>query len=193
MILGAGLDGRAWRMEELADVTVFEVDHPDTQHEKRERAAALSPTAREIRFAAVDFTADDLDAKLESAGHDRALPTTWVWEGVVMYLTVADIEATLRVIDYRSAPASRLILNYQRPALVLHLIGLMLRRMGEPLRSAFRPEAMARLLAAHGFEVTDDRHLPEIAADLSEDLARPIQRLTHQRIAVADRRSKRTS
>ncbi len=81
-----------------------------------------------------------------------------------MYLTPADIEATLKVIARRSAPASRLILNYQRPALVLHLIGLMLRRMGEPLRSAFRPEAMARLLAAHGFEVTDDRHLPEIAA-----------------------------
>src|SRR4051812_10252637 len=31
VILGAGLDGRAYRLRELADVRVFEVDHPATQ------------------------------------------------------------------------------------------------------------------------------------------------------------------
>src|SRR4051812_16192400 len=31
VILGAGMDGRAWRMSELAHVRVFEVDHPNTQ------------------------------------------------------------------------------------------------------------------------------------------------------------------
>ncbi len=31
VILGAGLDGRAYRIPELAQATVFEVDHPDTQ------------------------------------------------------------------------------------------------------------------------------------------------------------------
>src|ERR1051325_4074894 len=35
VILGAGYDGRAWRMSELADVKVFEVDHPATQGDKR--------------------------------------------------------------------------------------------------------------------------------------------------------------
>jgi Leucine carboxyl methyltransferase len=39
VILGAGLDGRAWRVSELADAIVFEVDHPDSQRMKRERAA----------------------------------------------------------------------------------------------------------------------------------------------------------
>src|SRR5580693_3657243 len=28
VILGAGLDGRAWRMPELAQASLFEVDHP---------------------------------------------------------------------------------------------------------------------------------------------------------------------
>jgi methyltransferase (TIGR00027 family) len=187
VILGAGLDGRAWRMEELAEVTVFEVDHPDTQREKRERTAALTPRAHEIRFVPVDFTADDLDAKLASAGHDATRATTWVWEGVVMYLTVADIEATLEILARRSAPGSRLIVNYQRPAVVLHLIGLWLRRLGEPLRSAFTPARMSRLLAAHGFEVASDHDLPELAAAISADLARSIRGLNHQRVAVADR------
>ncbi len=35
VILGAGLDTRAWRMPGLDGVTVFEVDHPDTQRRKR--------------------------------------------------------------------------------------------------------------------------------------------------------------
>ena len=112
VILGAGLDGRAWRMPELRDVTVFEVDHPDSQREKRARAAALQRIAREVRFVPVDFTRDRLDDALAAAGHDPTRPTTWVWEGVVMYLERADIEATLAVIQRRSAPASRLVMMY---------------------------------------------------------------------------------
>src|SRR4029078_7880814 len=40
VIVGAGYDGRAWRMPELTGVKVFEVDHPATQREKRARAHA---------------------------------------------------------------------------------------------------------------------------------------------------------
>jgi O-methyltransferase involved in polyketide biosynthesis len=35
VILGAGLDGRAWRMRELAAADVFELDHPTSQEDKR--------------------------------------------------------------------------------------------------------------------------------------------------------------
>src|SRR3954470_16461275 len=37
VILGAGLDARAWRMPELAQATVFEVDHPASQRDKLRR------------------------------------------------------------------------------------------------------------------------------------------------------------
>src|SRR6185295_3412581 len=39
VILGSGLDGRAWRMKELSKAVVFEVDHPDSQQQKRQRVA----------------------------------------------------------------------------------------------------------------------------------------------------------
>src|SRR4029450_2904655 len=55
VILGAGLDGRAWRMPELARVSVFEVDHPDSQRDKRARVSSLEQCAREVRFVPVDF------------------------------------------------------------------------------------------------------------------------------------------
>jgi methyltransferase (TIGR00027 family) len=41
VILGAGLDGRAWRMPELAGASVFEVDQPASQQDKKERITGL--------------------------------------------------------------------------------------------------------------------------------------------------------
>src|SRR5215470_12522585 len=182
VILGAGLDGRAWRMPELGGTTVFEVDHPDTQREKRERVAALTQAARDVRFAPVDFTRDNLDDALAAAGHDPALATTWLWEGVVMYLTPADIETTLAVIEHRSAAGSRLIVEYHSPALMLRLIGPIVRRLGEPLRSAFTADTMRALLARYGFGVVRDDDLPTIGGALSAEIAQATRMMKHMRI-----------
>ncbi len=142
VILGAGLDGRAWRMAELRDVLVFEVDHPDSQREKRARVGALTQTAREVRFVPVDFTRDRLDDALAAAGHDPDRRTTWIWEGVVMYLTPADVEATLAAIARRSARGSRAIVVYAAPAVLFHVVAFIVARIGEPFRSTFKPDAM---------------------------------------------------
>jgi methyltransferase (TIGR00027 family) len=186
VILGAGLDGRAWRMPELANSVVFEVDHPDSQRDKRERVGALSQAAREVRFVPVDFTRDRLGPALEAAGHDPARPTTWIWEGVVMYLTPADIETTLDVLRQRSAAQSRLIVAYFCPALMLKLVGFVVARLGEPLRSAFKPEAWRALLAQHGFRVLDDRNLPELANGFGASVVRATRPLRHLRISIAE-------
>ena len=183
VILGAGLDGRAFRMEELRGVTVFEVDHPESQRAKRERAAALRPMG-EVRFVPVDFTRDDLDAALAAAGHDAARATAWIWEGVVMYLTRAEIEATLTVVARRSAPASRLIVGYRTPSPLAAVTALVLRLAGEPNRSAFTAGQIGALLARHGFKVTSDEDLAAIAGRLSAEV-RP--RMRSLRIATADR------
>jgi methyltransferase (TIGR00027 family) len=185
VILGAGLDGRAWRLSELRDVSVFEVDHPDSQRDKRERAAKLSPVSCDIRFVPVDFEHDELDAALAAAGHDETRTTMWVWEGVVMYLKPSDIEATLAVVQRRSAPGSRIVIAYHVPALILKVVGLLLKRVGEPLRSAFRPAQMRALLAKYGFQVTDDRDLSSIGAELSPEIGKAARRVKHMHVVTA--------
>jgi methyltransferase (TIGR00027 family) len=187
VILGSGLDGRAWRMPELKETVVFEVDHPSTQREKQSRSASLKPTAREVRFVAVDFARDDLYEALSAAGHDPSLPTTWIWEGVVMYLTLHDIEATLAVIERRSAPQSRLLVAYHTPTRLLFLVGYWLRRMGEPLRSSFKVDEMRTLLLRYGFEVQRDLRLDDIGAALSSEVGRATRRMRHHRFATARR------
>jgi methyltransferase (TIGR00027 family) len=187
VILGAGLDGRAWRMKELKDAVVFEVDHPDSQREKRERAGALKKMAREVRFVPVDFERDTLDDALRDAGHDPSVQTTWVWEGVVMYLSVEDVERTLAVLAKRSAPRSRVVLVYHVPALMRTLVGLYVARVGEPFRSSFQPDAMRALLARFGFAVVRDESLRAIGAALAPEVGRVTRFMTHLRIVTADR------
>ncbi|MEO6603516.1 MAG: class I SAM-dependent methyltransferase [Polyangiaceae bacterium] len=187
VILGAGLDGRAWRMNELQDTVVFEVDHHDSQREKRARAAKLNPKCKEVRFVPVDFARDSLDEALAAAGHNSTAPTTWVWEGVVMYLTLAQIEATLKVVGKRSAPGSRLIVAYFQPALILKLLGWLVARVGEPLRSTQTPEEMRAMLLKHDFTVQQDEDLGLIAGRLSSELAGATKQSRHMRIVTADK------
>jgi methyltransferase (TIGR00027 family) len=188
VILGAGLDGRAWRMPELARATVFEVDHPDSQREKRARAAPLPQAARELRFVPVDFTRDRLDDALAAAGHDPALPTTWVWEGVVMYLERADIEATLQVVAARSPPGSRLVVMYQAPSTLRRLASAYLRRVGEPFRSAFTAAELRSLLATFNLAVVEDDDLEGFALRLAPGLGDLGRYLKAVRIATAEKR-----
>ncbi|HEY3254988.1 MAG TPA: class I SAM-dependent methyltransferase [Polyangiaceae bacterium] len=188
VILGAGLDGRAWRMPELAEVLVFEVDHPDTQREKRRRAATLGQTARDVRFVSVDFAQDDLEQALSAAGHDAQRPTTWVWEGVVMYLTRSAIEATLAGIERRSAAGSCLVVLYHSPALLLRVVGPIVRWLGEPLRSAFKPEMLRSLLDGFGFQVVRDQSVADVGRAVSAELAAATKVAVHLRIATATRR-----
>jgi methyltransferase (TIGR00027 family) len=186
VILGAGLDGRAWRMPELRNVTVFEVDHPDTQRDKRARVALLEQTARDVRYVPVDFEHGNLGDALAAAGHRAERPTTWVWEGVVMYLYPSDVEATLAAIERRSASESRLIVVYHSPALLLRFVGPILRVVGEPLRSTYTKDAMSMLLRKYGFEVASDRDNAEIGAALSPEIGKATKVITHQRIVTAD-------
>lgn len=188
VILGAGLDGRAWRMPELRDVTVFEVDHPDSQRDKRARVAGLQQIARDVRFVPVDFSRDDLERALAAAGHDATRPTTWIWEGVVMYLTPAAVEATLAIVARRSAPGSRLIVLYHGPFFMRVVVGLITRSMGEPLRSKFTPAEMRDLLAKHGLHVTRDDDLAVVGAAISQQLGDATRPAKQLRLVVADRR-----
>ncbi|MFD8806524.1 class I SAM-dependent methyltransferase [Streptomyces sp. NPDC059597] len=194
VILGAGLDTRAWRLSALGETDVWEVDHPASQQDKRDRLAEAAPeaAARSVRFTPVDFATDDLGAALDAAGHDPALPTTWLWEGVVPYLTRDQIRATLSALTARTAPGSTLVVNYQSPSakaaagrLLTRLLGNAI-TSGEPWRSLWNPGQMASLLAEHGFRVTSDASLLTLAETVGSP-ARGRISLRSGRVAVAER------
>ena len=185
VILGAGYDGRAWRMPELAGVKVFEVDHPATQGDKRAHVAELPPAAGVVSFVPIDFERESLGAVLGRAGHDRAAPTCWIWEGVVMYLTREAMRATLADVAGRSARGSTLIVNYHAP----HggfFSGLIYRLIGEPQISAWTPEEMAADLRSAGFVVREDSGMADWNERFAQGRAR-VERASYMRLAIARR------
>jgi methyltransferase (TIGR00027 family) len=188
VILGAGFDTRAWRMLELSDSVVFEVDHPDTQKAKRERSATLPVAARAVRFVPFDFRRDALERALANAGHDASRPTTWVWEGVIMYLEPAAVAATFAVVQRRSAVESRVLVHYNQPTWCRRATGLLAALLREPFRSQYRPEEMADLLARHGFQVDGDSDAGAWARAYSLDPGDAWLRLSADRLVVASRR-----
>jgi methyltransferase (TIGR00027 family) len=169
VVLGAGLDSRAYRMRALAEVTVFEVDHPASQAFKRRRTGRLSCVAREVRFVGVDFERDDLGERLAVSGHDRALPTTWIWEGVTPYLTEEAVDATLAIVEGRSAEGSALVMTYGTPELdtlpraVRPLVLPGFRLLGEELRGLVTRDRAHALVHARGFHVIADEGMTELA------------------------------
>ncbi len=158
VLLGAGLDNRAGRLDER--VRTFEVDHPDMQRYKRARLEAAGVRDHRV-LVPVNFEVDSLATALEQAGFSREAPSFWIWEGVTPYLTYGAVEATLHAVSELSAPGSRLAITYTGPATVLgpaiHKLATFLgSAVGERLHATYHREEMESLLGTKGFVVLSD-------------------------------------
>ena len=197
VLLGAGLDARAWRMPELASTTVWEVDHPASQQDMRRRVGDRPPVAAHVVWVPVDLASEPLAAPLESAGFDRHQPSTWVWEGVVPYLTAEQVAGTLTRVGALAAPGSRLVVNYQQRSWVASTLRRVMRGVlrlarqpdplhAEPWRSLWTPEQLSDLLGRNGFRVLSDDDLLTLADGL-ELTGANTGSLRNGRVAVAGR------
>jgi methyltransferase (TIGR00027 family) len=160
VVLGAGLDGRAWRMPELSECTVFEIDHPLTQEYKRERTRDLPALCRQVKQCGMDFERDALENVLAEAGFDRHQRAFWIWEGVTMYLTRAAVTSTLEVISRQSEAGSRLAMTYlpedYAPRWVRRVGNLGARAIGEDLHARFAPNELRDELVSRGLRLLSD-------------------------------------
>lgn len=158
VIVGAGWDTRAWRLEALRGRDVVEVDLPATQRAKRARLGRLPAPLASVHFAAVDLGTDDLGAALDVAGQDPAQPVVWIWEAVAPYLPPEAVDETLAVLARRTPAGSRLLLTTFTPALVTPSLGPLafaarvgLAGAGEPVLTAETDAAVTARLARHGW------------------------------------------
>jgi methyltransferase (TIGR00027 family) len=148
-----------------------------------------------VTFVGVDFERDSLSEQLDAAGHEVDRPTAWIWEGVTPYLHIEAIDATLGVIEARSAPASTVLVTYLTPSLVeidlpIDVIPRPLLRasfsaLGEPIESAFEPGELRARLAERGFDLRADTGSRDWAARFL--VGEPPKIIVNERLAVAIR------
>lgn len=120
IILGAGYDSRAYRIEGLKEnVTVFEVDHPATQERKiRKLKEMLGPLPDHVVYVSIDFNKERLPQRMFQCGYDKDKRSLFIWEGVTPHLTAEAIDETLSFVAKNSGAGSSIIFNYVLKSLV---------------------------------------------------------------------------
>ncbi|RKE17273.1 SAM-dependent methyltransferase [Streptomyces sp. TLI_171] len=175
VLLGAGMDSRAFRTDWPAGTRLFEVDTAAPLDFKaavlrQERAV---PRCERITVA-VDLR-DDWPSALAAAGHDPAAPTAWIAEGLLIYLPEDAVELLLTRIGARSAAGSRLGLTLGSRGVLERYAADAAPGSAASLWVSEMPDDPVAWLAGHGWEA-ETHTLRERAAAYGRPLTAPPQR-----------------
>ena len=115
LVLGAGLDTFAYRLERTPELRIFELDHPATQAEKRRRLneAQIAEPAH-VSYVAHDFESGSMTVALKAAGLDPDKGAFVLWLGVTPYLTEEAVFATLGELS-RWPGGTEVVFDYTNP------------------------------------------------------------------------------
>ena len=116
VILAAGLDARAYRLNWPRGSVVYEVDQPKVVEFKSSTMSALGATPAAHRKAVSIDLREDWPAALRHSGFDVTTPTAWSAEGLLMYLPPEAQDRLFDNITSLSAPGSRLATEYHPDA-----------------------------------------------------------------------------
>lgn len=162
VILGAGYETLAMRRKDLADrLTVYELDQPATQSEKRSRMKAAGiPEPGNVRYIDADLNEEELHVALEKAGFDFSRPALFSWFGVTYYLEMDTVRHTLKLIASKMAPGSGVLFDYlSYPSYtpvgfkgLQESVGNAVANRGEPWLSSFNPNSMKTFLQEFGYQ-----------------------------------------
>ncbi len=197
VILAAGLDSRAYRLNWPAGTAVYEIDQPQVLEYKTgilEQHGAVATASR--RPVPVDLR-DDWPAALTAAGFDRAQPTAWLAEGLLPYLPGDAQDRLFKMFTALSAPGSRVAVevfgmnsrsNSQRWLRMRERLGLDVNVQALTYHEPDRTDAI-QWLADHGWQVHTVNNRDEMARlgrPVPEDLAEEAVRSTLLRARLGE-------
>uniref|UniRef100_UPI00403FF8F4 SAM-dependent methyltransferase n=1 Tax=Streptomyces sp. SS7 TaxID=3108485 RepID=UPI00403FF8F4 len=178
VVLAAGLDARAFRLSWPAPVRLFEIDRSDVLSFKDRIITGRVPTPGCVRTAVVADLREDWPGALRAQGFDPLLPTAWLVEGLMVYLTEQEGEDLLTRIGTLSAPSSRFAVEYgslamfqteqARAALADATDDDVMHTLASLWRNESTEDPVLRL-ARHGWSTVSHE-----AADLARTYGRPV-------------------
>lgn len=164
IILGAGFDTRALRLNYLETIPVIEIDHPNTSNFKAEiYKNRIQNPSKNISFFQIDFNNQSLEELAEQHNFDFAKPTTVIWEGVTNYLTEDAVKNTFTFIS-KFTKNSYVIFTYvhkkilENPASFLGGEKLLkdLNKLEEKWTFGFQPEELSNYLNQFDMSIVED-------------------------------------
>jgi methyltransferase (TIGR00027 family) len=180
VILGAGYDLRAHRLDLPSSLRVFEVDQAEVQARKRSKLPENLTNSENVTYVAVDFTHQSLAEQLTAAGFDIGKPTVFTLEGVSQYITKEAVSSTIEelatLIQTTSStffisyvdelldkdPEACFGKGYPNAVKRAETIKSLSAKVGEPWISFYTAEEIASLLSRNGFSVKKNVTLEDL-------------------------------
>jgi len=106
VILGAGMDARAFRLPWLPETHLYEIDRAEVMQPKNELLQTAK--AKSHRHAIAIDLSQDWCRELLNQGYQPLQPTIWLMEGVLMYLNKTEVRQTIANISQFSTANSYL-------------------------------------------------------------------------------------
>jgi len=173
VIIAAGLDSRAYRLDWPHGTTVFEVDLPKVLEFKAHVLGEQGATPKAHRSEVAADLRTDWPTKLKGAGFDPQSPSAWSVEGILPYLTDDAQSQLFSRISELSAPGSRVAVGAlgsrldreQLAALETDHPGVNMSGKTDFSALTYEPKTdPAEWLAGHGWAVEPVRNTLELQA-----------------------------
>jgi methyltransferase (TIGR00027 family) len=190
VILGAGYDMRAHRLELPSLLKVFEVDQPEVQAKKRSRLPEELPNSGNVIYVGIDFNSQSLTEQLLAAGFDQSKSAVFTLEGVSQYVTKEAVSSTIKEVAALTQGTSSTFFmsyvdklldenpracfgkGYPNAAKRAEIIKSMSAKVGEPWISFYTAEEIEGLFSQNGFSLKENKSL----ADLNSVYFAPVGR-----------------
>jgi len=114
--LGSGMDARAYRLEFLnGNFTMYEVDLSEVNAAKQKFLASINPEARcKVVMIDFDLLKDGLGDALADTGFKKSLPTFWILEGLLQYISPMKKQIDiLNLVTQLSGPGSEICFGFK--------------------------------------------------------------------------------
>ncbi len=162
VIMGAGYDCRAYRMEELkSGITVFEIDYPATQDQKKQTLnTILDKTPDHVVFVPYQLEEKGFAEQLLKQGYDKSKKSLFIMEGLIMYLAPETVKELFSLVSNNSSSGSAVVFDFLPPGIEdgtinnrggknMHKWAI---KKGEPFKFGIEKNQLPQFLSEVGFD-----------------------------------------
>ena len=193
VILGAGYDSRAHRLDLPSSLRIFEVDQSEVQTRKRSKIPKELPNSENVTYVSVDFSNQSLSKQLLAEGFDQSKSTIFTLEGVSQYITKDALTSTIIEIasltentnsTFFISYVDELLLKdpiacfgkgYPKPAKRAKLITDLSAKVGEAWVSFYNERELESLLSENGFSIKQNMTLKDLNSEYFGPVGRTLR------------------
>ena len=194
VILGAGMDTRAYRLPTASAAQVYEIDLPENIECKEEYVRRLMGTVpAHVKLVPIDFNCQELGQVLPDAGYSSKHKSFFVWEGVTQYISETAVRKVFAFLQ-QASQESRLAFTYVRKDFIegkqfcgLDALYSATRAKNQLWQFGLEPEAVGAFLGEYGWSEIEQVGSAEYQERYLKPVGRVMPVMQVERIVYAER------